>query len=171
LAVSATLNNPEGIVFDSAGNLYIADNVNNRVRRVDAKSGVITTYAGGGTPATGIGDGGAATSAILGGPTGLAIDRGFLYVTESAFDGNRVRRIDLATNVINTIDAGQLSSPFGIAVDAAGNIFIADLGNGRVRRIDAQTKTIDTYAGGGNPADGIGDNLPATQAKLGSPSG
>jgi sugar lactone lactonase YvrE len=171
LAVGATLNNPEGIVFDSSGNLYIADNANNRIRRVDAKSGVITTYAGGGTPASGIGDGGVATSAILAGPTGLAIDRGFLYVAESAFDGNRVRRIDLATNVINTLDAGELNDPFGIAIDAAGNIFISEIANGLVRRIDAQTKAIDTYAGGGNPADGLGDNLPATQAKLGSPSG
>jgi sugar lactone lactonase YvrE len=171
LAVGATLNNPEGIVFDSSGNLYIADNANNRVRRIDAKSGIITTYAGGGTPATGIGDGGVATSAILSGPTSLAIDRGFLYVTESAFDSNRVRRIDLATNIINTFDAGQLNAPFGIVIDAAGNIFIADIGSGLVRRIDAQTKAIDTYAGGGNPADGIGDNLPATQAKLGSPTG
>src|SRR5438105_11754523 len=114
-ATSATLRQPAGLALDANDNLYIADVLNNRVRRVDAKSGIITTYAGGGTPASGIGDGGAATSAILAGPTGLAIDRGFLYVTESAFDGNRGRRIDLASYVINLTDAGQLNSPFRIA--------------------------------------------------------
>jgi sugar lactone lactonase YvrE len=169
--VDATLNKPAGIAFDPAGNLYIADTFNNRIRRIDAISGIITTFAGGGTPATGIGDGGVATSAILAGPSGLAIDRGFVYVTESASDGNRVRRIDITTNLINTIDAGELNNPYSIAIDAAGNIFISEIANGLVLRIDAQTRKVDTYAGGGNPADGIGDNLPATQAKLGSPTG
>jgi sugar lactone lactonase YvrE len=181
-AVTATLNNPEGIVFDAADNLYIADTENNRIRRVDAKSGVITTYAGGGTPMEGIGDGGAATAASLGSPWGLAIDRGFLYITEQAYNAERVRRVNMTSGMIDTIagatDGSRGSSsgdngpakdarfiePLGIAADAAGNLYIADHGNGTIRRIDTGG-TITTYAGGG-PAGNIADGIPATQADL-----
>jgi sugar lactone lactonase YvrE len=150
LAVNATLNGPTGIAFDGAGNLYIADTSNNRIRRIDAKTNVITTFAG---------------DATFSSPSGIAIDHNAVYVTESASDGNRVRRIDLATNVIDTIagsptgesgssgDGGpakdaKLNTPYGIVLDPAGNIFIAEIANGRVRRIDAATKKIDTYVSG-----------------------
>ena len=168
-AVNAVLNQPLGLAFDASDNLYIADAENGRIRRIDAKTGIITT-----------------TLADLKRPAGLAFAGGFLYVTEAGFDGNRVRRINLATNAVETIAGAadgtpgfsgdgaaavnaKLDFPFGIAVDAAGNIFVA--ANERVRRIDAQTKVIDTYAGGGNPADGVGDNLVATSAKLAAPTG
>ena len=95
LAVNAVLNQPEGIVFDSAGNLYIADLKNNRIRRVDAKSGIITTFA-----------------SDLKSPAGIAISGGFLYVAESDSEGNAIRRIDLATKVVEPI-ASNLKTPFG----------------------------------------------------------
>src|SRR5260221_5562407 len=101
-AVKARLNEPEGLVFDADDNLYIADRENGRIRRVDAATGVISTFAGGGESATGNGDGGPATAATLQEPWGLAIHAGFLYVSESGDGVNRVRRIDLATATITT---------------------------------------------------------------------
>ena len=186
-ATSATLNEARGIVLDSQGNLFIADFGNNRVRRVDARTGVITTFAGG-AEGPAIGDGGVATQARLSGPWGLTIDRGFLYITEMGFDGNRVRRVNLSTNVIETIAgatdgsagfsgdggpalAAKLDTPAGVVADADGNLFVSDLQNGRVRRIDAATKVITTYAGGGSPADGVGDGLVATEAAIEGPAG
>ena len=182
LASRATLRQPSGLALDADDNLFIADTLNNRIRRVDAKTGIITTFAGGGTPDSGIGDGGAATAAILGTPVGLTIDRGFLYITEQAYDSNRVRRVNLSTGVIDTIagktdgsrgafsgDGGpainaDLDSPNDIAADADGNLYIADTGNIRVRRIDTNG-IITTYAGGGAQGT-FDDGIPATSADL-----
>jgi sugar lactone lactonase YvrE len=185
LAINATLKHPSSIVLDAADNLYISDTDNNRVRRVDARTGIITTYAGGGTlEDPQIGDGGPATSAVLGAPWGLAIDRGFLYVTEQSYNSNRVRRVNMATLKIDTIagpsvptlggyagDNGPakdalFNGPFGIVADAAGNLYVADQGNGRIRRIDTNG-TITTYAGGGMPGNTMADGIPATDADLG----
>ena len=184
LATSATLRQPQGIVLDAGDNLFIADTNNGRVRRVDAKSGIITTYAGGGTPASGNGDGGQATLAELGQPWGLTIDHGFLYITDEAYNTENVRRVDMASETLDTIagltdgslggfagdnglaKAAQLNAPLAVVADSAGNLYIADAGNGRVRRIDT-SGTITTYAGGGaagNDADGI----QATDAYLGT---
>jgi sugar lactone lactonase YvrE len=184
LAINATLNQPSSIALDAVDNLYITDTINNRVRRVDAKTGIITTYAGGGTPPDQqIGDGGPATSAALGAPWGLAINRGFLYITEQYYNTNRVRRVDMGTLKIDTIagsaspnlggatgDNGPakdalLNAPFGIVADAGGNLYVADRGNGRIRRIDTNG-TITTYAGGGMPGN-MADSIPATNADLG----
>ena len=188
-AVAASLNDPREIVLDAAGNLYIADAGNNRVRRVDAASGIITTIAGGGSPADEIGDGGLATSAALRVPWGLAITDGKLLISEAAYNGHRIRQVVLTpgrpdTGIISTIagtgvkgfldnvpaTSALIDSPAGITVDGAGNIFFADTGNHRIRRIDAVSRMISTYAGGGSPADGVGDNLPATQAALDLPT-
>ncbi|HKB80548.1 MAG TPA: hypothetical protein VKH35_12620, partial [Thermoanaerobaculia bacterium] len=181
-ATAATLRQPAGIILDANDNLYIADTGNNRVRRVDANSGIIETLAGGGTPADGIGDGGPATAAIVGRPWGVAVFGGSLYITEQNFDANRVRRVNLAAGVIDTVagstdgsrggfagDGGpakdaQLDTPYGIVVDAEGNLFVADSGNNRVRRIDANG-VITTYAGGGATGT-FDDGIPATQADL-----
>ena len=181
-AVSATLRQPGEVALDANDNIYIADTQNGRVRRVDAKTGIITTYAGGATPADGsIGDGGQATAAELDSPWGLLVDRGFLYITEQAYNAHRVRRINIATGVIDTFagkndntslggfsgDNGpaknaELNRPFGIAADSAGNIYFADSQNKRVRRVDT-SGTITTYAGGG-PQGNTGDGIQATDA-------
>lgn len=177
-ALFAALNNPAHLAVDSSRNIYIADTGNGRIRRVDAASGIITTFAGGGEPADGRGDGLPATEARLVAPFGLLLDRGFLYVSDGGFEANHIRRIDLASGIITTIagtgpggfagDGGpainaQLSEPRGIAADAAGNLYVAEIGNDRVRRIDFQSGIITTIAGGGSIE---GDGVPATQARL-----
>jgi len=159
-AVQAELNQPTAVAVDKEGNLFIADSKNNRVRRVDSQ-GRITTAAGTGTIGF-AGDGGPAGMAQLNEPSGVGVDReGRLLVADTR--NNCVRRID-GKGVIETIaghktdrggfagDGGRataalLSSPEGLAVDASGNLFVADSGNGRVRRVDAQG-IIATVAGG-----------------------
>ena len=162
-AVQARLRSPESVAVDGAGNLYIADWGNNCIRRVDA-SGIITTIAGTGRRGYS-GDGGPADEAQLNAPTGVAVDgAGNLYFTNRDFTnrgGDRIRRVD-ASGTITTVagsgeragysgDGGpavqaQLYNPRGVAVDGAGNLYIADLGNNRIRRVDA-SGTITTLAG------------------------
>jgi uncharacterized protein (TIGR03437 family) len=154
-ASAAALNLPFGLAVDFSGNLFIADLGNNRVRRV-APDGTITTYAGGGTG----GDAGPALDSRLRAPRNLAIDSsGNLYISE--FDAHAVRRV-APGGVISTVagkgvagfggDGGlaiwaQLSFPAGLAVDPSGNLYIADSGNNRVRKVDA-SGFIRTYLGG-----------------------
>ena len=172
-AASAQLSNPNGIAVDSAGNLYIADYGNNRIRKVS--NGVITTVAGNGTYGS-IGDNGPATSAQLAGPIGVAVDSaGNLYIA----DNGRVHKV--SNGVIATVagngssgfsgDNGPatsawLSAPCGVAVDSAGNPYIADKGNDRIRRV--ASGIIATVAGNGTPGFS-GDNGPATSAELDEP--
>lgn len=182
-ALKASLNRPVGLAIDTNGDLYIADVYNGKIRKITVATGIITTFAGGGNPATGVGDGGPANQAVLDGPFGLWLTGGNLYVTELGYGGNRVRKISLATSVITTVagpqdgsignsgdggpaTAAKFYNPEGVAVDAAGDIFVADTYNHVVRRIDGTTGIVTTYAGGGNPATGTGDGGPATQAKL-----
>jgi hypothetical protein len=108
-ATSAQLNQTQGVATDSAGNLYIADWQNNRVRKVDAATGVMTTVAGTGTAGYS-GDGAAATGAMLKGPTGVLVDSaGNVYIADQA--NTRVRRVDAGTGVITTI-AGNGTTGF-----------------------------------------------------------
>lgn len=183
-ATKASLKNPLGLTFDDAGNLYIADHDNNRIRKVDAKSGTITTIAGVETFPGNIGDNGAATQAWVSHPRGLAWDRGSLYIAQDGYTEMRVRKI-APDGTITTIagtgpegftgDGGaasqaQLSYPSAVTVDAAGNVYIADSANNRIRRIDAATGTIDTVVGNSEKPDyddpSVGDDGPGTSAKL-----
>jgi sugar lactone lactonase YvrE len=186
-ATSASLLDPLGLAVDSGGNLFIADV--SRIARVDASTGIITAVAGNGTycpsPTDPCGDGGPATSASLNFARGVAVDgSGDVYIADS--QNNRIRRVDAATGVITTVagngtrgfsgDGGpatsaELTYPYEVAVDTSGNLFIADQGNSRIRRVDAATKIITTVAGGGTPTSGVGDGGPATSARLRNPQG
>ena len=184
-AVAAQLYRPEGVAVDGAGNLYIADSSNNRIRKVDAGE-VISTVAGDGTYGYG-GDGGPAVAAQLRGPSGVAVDgAGNLYIADEF--NHRIRKVD-AAGVISTVagdgtrgygfggyggdggpaTAAQLSSPEGVAADGAGNLYIADRFNHRIRKVDAGG-VISTVAGDGTRGYG-GDGGPAVAAQLRGPSG
>jgi sugar lactone lactonase YvrE len=168
-----------GVAVDAQGNLYVSDTNNHRVRRV-SPDGVITTFAGGGTPAAGIGDGGPATQARLNSPQGLAADAsGNVYIADRF--NNRIRRVSpdgVITTIVGTGQSGfsgdggpatqaRLNAPYGVAVDAKGNVYIADTGNHRVRRVGPDG-VIVTVAGTGT-AGFSGDGQWATGARLNNP--
>ena len=183
-ATLAALSKPSAMLYDSAGNLYIADTNNNAIRKVIAATGIITTVAGTGDP-TGLynGDNGPAVKATLNHPVGIALDAsGNLYIADT---GNHViRKVTYPSGTITTVAgngtpgfagdgkkvsvATELNSPKGVAVDGAGNIYIADTTNGRIRVISTDN-TITTIAGTGAFGYG-GDNGPATSASLNFPS-
>lgn len=183
-ATKALLQNPAGIAVDGAGNLYIADLGNNRVRKVDT-SGNITTVAGNGNVVYS-GDGVQATTTTVHSPGGIALDpQGNLYISEGA--DARVRKVD-TNGIINTIagqtkktvgysgdgglaTAAELSNPIGLVIDSAGDLFIADSGNSRIRKVDG-SGVITTYAGiTGTASTPVGDGGPATSAYLGTVRG
>ncbi|HEX3300087.1 MAG TPA: SMP-30/gluconolactonase/LRE family protein [Actinomycetota bacterium] len=149
VATKAELSDPEYLVVDRRGNVYFTDQINERIRRIDTH-GVITTIAGTGTAGDG-GDGGPATSAQLNGPYGLAIDAaGDLFVSDSM--SARVRMIDTSGRITTVAGTGvpgytgdggpatlaALNEPAGLAVDDAGNLYIADAGNGAIRMVDTR---------------------------------
>jgi sugar lactone lactonase YvrE len=179
-ATAALLFKPTDVAIHPNGDLYIADTYNHRIRRVDG-TGIITTVAGTGSFLYN-GDGIPAVSANLNDPSGIAFDAaGNLYIADT--DHDRIRRVDAVTGIITTVagtgDRGyngdnqpatlaKINSPYHITLDALGNLFIADDGNHRVRRIDANTGTITTVAGTGN-AGYNGDGQPAASADLQDP--
>ena len=181
LATAAQLNNPNEVAFDAGGNLYIADWINNRVRKIDKVTGIITTIAG--TGAAGYnGDGIAATAAQINGPCGIIFDNaGNTYIAE--YGGARVRKIDIGTGFISTIagtgsfgyngdgilaTTAQLNGCAYIKFDAAENMFIGEGSNQRVREIIKSTGIISTIAGTGTSGYN-GDGIPATTAQLNFP--
>ncbi len=231
-ATELQFDSPNGVALDEAGNLYVADRGNNRIRKINASTQEITTIAGGNgsttdLPLSGvrgvaldadgnvyivntlnhqilkldtgevisvfagtgdIGDGGPATSARLLGPLGVALDKGGdVYITDTS--NNRVRKVDnngIITTIAGTGEEGyggdggpatnaQLHAPAGITVDPDGNVYISDRGNHRIRRIDT-SGIITTFAGNGDRGDvdrdgDIGDGGPATEAQLNRPGG
>ncbi len=182
LATLAQVNNAQGAAVDSAGNVYIADTDNQRIRKVTAATGVISTVAGTGIAGF-LGDGGQATAARLYYPTSVAVDQaGNVYIADRY--NQRIRKITVGTGVITTVagsgtagfggdnglaTAAQLNYPYGVTLDAAGNIYIADTNNHRIRRVTAASGIITTVAGTGT-AGYNGDGL-ATTAQLYSPEG
>jgi uncharacterized protein (TIGR03437 family) len=169
-ATNAELNYPTGIALDAVGNLYIADQLNNRIRKVS--NGVITTVAGNGTAGYN-GDNIPATSSELNNPYGVAVDAvGNLYIADSG--NNRIRMV--SGGVITTVEgngtqglsgdngpatSAQLNDPLAVVLDTVGNLYIGDTGNGRIRKVAGGV--ITTVAGGGIL---LGNNTPALGAQL-----
>jgi len=181
LATAAQLNNPNEVSFDASGDMYIADWLNNRVRKVNMSTGIISTIAG--TGAAGYnGDGIAATAAQINGPCGITFDNaGNIYIAE--YGGARVCKITIGTGLISTIagtgsfgyngdgiaaTAAQLNGCAYIKFDAAENMFIGDGINNRVREIIKSTGIISTIAGTGTVGYN-GDGIPAATAQLNRP--
>ncbi|MBN9615557.1 MAG: SMP-30/gluconolactonase/LRE family protein [Acidobacteriales bacterium] len=177
-ATAAPLAAPAQIAYDAAGNLYIADLNDNVIRKVDL-AGIVTTVAGTGEQGF-AGDGGAATSALLDSPAGVAVDAaGTIYIADT--HNQRIRKVSngTITTVAGTGVAGfsgdngpagaaQLSNPTALAVDATGNLYIADTDNHRIRKISGAT--ITTVAGDGEQAFS-GDGTAAIAAGIDSPNG
>ncbi len=175
-ATTVPLLDPFGVLVDAAGNVYFSDQADNRVRKV-APTGIISTVAG-----TGIfgatGDTGVATNAQVGTPRGLALDAaGNLYIASGG--GAAIRRV-APTGTITTYAGGngpglagdggpataaQLLGPVSVAIDANGNLFISDSGSHRIRRVDAATRAVSTFAGTGI-AGFAGDGGAAINAQL-----
>jgi sugar lactone lactonase YvrE len=178
-ATSARLDSPGGVGLDAAGNVFVADTHNHRIRRIAAATGTISTVAGTGMAGF-AGDGGPATAALLDLPTALSVDAaGNLFIADTA--NHRIRKVT-AAGVISTVagtgvegfsgDGGPateagIDSPHGLAVDTAGNLYLSDTGNGRIRRVAAATGILTTVAGGGV----LGDGAAATSAAIALPRG
>lgn len=148
-ATNATFNAPRNLVADAAGNLYINDRFNHRVRLV-SPSGIVTTYAGGGSPPDGVGDDGLATDASLT-AGGLAVDAsGNLYIADQQNGG--VRKVDATTHIITTVFPGT-GSTTGVAVDASGAIYVGDVDSESVLKRAADGTVTSLDPGVGRPTD------------------
>jgi len=181
--IDAELGGPFNVVFDKIGHLYISNNEDSKVSKIDFFTGEVTIIAG-----TGIsgfsGDGGSASQAQLANPTGLALDNnGHLFIADSG--NERIRQVDLATGVISTIAGNgrtgssedgifavnaRLSNPLGLAVDIVGDLYFVDRNNNKIRKIDMATGKLYTVAGTGKQGFS-GDGSLATEAKLSNPTG
>jgi len=180
-ATGCTMMVPSGVAVDASGNTYAIDCGANKIRKVDATTGIVTTFAGTGASGFG-GDGGPASAARLTRPSGIAVDAsGNVYISDQG--NQRIRKIDIATGIINTIagtgasgstgdggpaTAARLSNPAGLCVDVYGNIYFADMSNNKVRVID-NSGNINTYAGTGTSGFS-GDGGMSNAAKLAAPT-
>ncbi len=182
-AAGAILNNPQNVALDAAGNVYISDFGNNRIRKISAADGMISTVAGTGTQGFS-GDGGQATAAQINFPNNVWVDNGGNLIISDA-GNNRIRKVNAADGVISTIagngargfagDGGpaldaQLFGPACAITDQAGNLYFSDRSNHRVRKVAVDTGIITTIAGQGS-AGFSGDGLAATASALNSPTG
>jgi sugar lactone lactonase YvrE len=179
-ALDATFYLVEGVAQDAAGNLFISDSGNNRIRKVDGATGTVTTIAGNGTTTFGV-DGVPATVVGLDSPSDIVVDAAGNVIFADT-NHQRVRSVD-ASGTIRTIvgtgvagftgdngpaNAAQVSSPTGLELDAAGNLYVADFGNNRIRRVDT-AGNITTVAGTGT-GDFNGDGLAATATDFFNPT-
>jgi streptogramin lyase len=176
-AAKAELNQPFDVTFDRHGHLYFSDTFNHRVRKVDAKTGIITTVAGNGQKGF-AGDGGKATEASLNEPYGVKVDSdGNLYIVDRL--NYCIRKVDAKTGIITTVagtggksgyagDGGPahqalLVEPNGICLDGNGRLYIADVAGHRIRVVDLKTGMIDTLLGNGQGVT-AGDGGPLKDA-------
>ncbi len=175
-ATACSFYNPTWITQDNTGNYYITDRQNHRLRKINT-AGVITTVAGTGTSGY-TGDGGPATAAKLARPTAVITDNtGNIYISD--YDNHRIRKIN-TSGIISTFagtgtfgfsgdggpaTAAQLDHPYGLALDAAGNMIVADEYNHCIRKIST-SGIITTIAGSGGTSGFVGDGGPATDALL-----
>lgn len=193
---AATLNIPSSVKFDAAGNWYIGDEGNRRVRYVNAQADVISTLVGAGGNPTVLGDGGPAAQANLNFPVGqsaqpggrvcLSPDDRWLYIADTL--NHRIRRVDMQDpqRTITTYagngtagfsgdggqaTAAQIDFPTDVDCDAAGNLYIADQENDCIRKVDFASGVISTVVGTGGAGGYTGDGGPASAAKLSRPSG
>lgn len=180
-ATEAILETPSGIAVDENSNVYIAERGGNRIRKVNAETGIITTIVGTGKSGFS-GDDGKANEAEISAPELIAIDKkGNLLITDRG--NKRVRKVNLETKIIKTIigtgesgysgDKGKalnakITNPFGIGLDNKGNIYIADTENHAIRKVDAKTGIITTIVGNGTKGFSGDDGL-ATKAQLKRP--
>lgn len=176
-ADAAQLNGPAGLAFDKEGNLFVVEIHNNTVRKIDAKTEIITTVAGCGSRGFD-GDGGLAVQAQLNGPEGVFVDeQENIYIADTK--NERIRKVDARTGIISTIagtgKAGyngdyipgceaELNSPAGVVVDSYGNVYFNDYKNDRIRKI-APNGMISTFAGTGVYGYS-GDSGPAGKAQI-----
>jgi sugar lactone lactonase YvrE len=183
LATNAQMNSPEGVCVDASGNVYFSDGKNNRIRKINRSTGIITTIAGSGTRGYS-GDGGLAINAQLDGPAGISIDNsGNIYFSETY--NHCIRKITISTGIINTIggtgtagysgDGGlainaKLNDPTGLFMDVSGDLYISDTDNERIRKISASTGIISTIAGNGSYGFS-GDGGLAINCQLWRPNG
>ncbi|RMF95717.1 MAG: hypothetical protein D6734_05085 [Candidatus Schekmanbacteria bacterium] len=182
VATLAKIDQPVDIILDSAGNIYFADIQNDKIKKIDAVTGIIDTIAGTGNAGYS-GDGGPAISAKLKDPSGIALDStGNLYIADSS--NNRIRKVDLTTGIITTVAgigsggysgdggpavAAKIKTPSGIWFSSEGYMLIADTGNQCIRVVDPTTGIISTYAGIPTHGGFAGDGGPPKYAKFSSP--
>jgi sugar lactone lactonase YvrE len=182
-AEKAALNEPVALALDKQGHLYIADQSNNRIRKIDLSSGVITTVAGTGESAYN-GDGAPGPNTALAGPSGLAIDQeDNLYIADTF--SSRIRKLDCSTGIVDAVLGGvgayqfapgdnesslSLSRPYAIAIHPDGRLFITDSDNHLIRVWNVQTKEMSLLAGNGK-AEFSGDGQNPVASSLNYPFG